>query len=138
MRLIVTKCDWGMDYLGDLKQRLKAFAEAGYDGVECFFVAMDPGEFVDECQTRGLEFNAGIVAPTVEAFRLELTRSLELNPSLINCHAGREFITVCPEYGPPPYAPADPDTNEPFSHPWDLSLWAMERFRSRWTERLAI
>ena len=286
MRLIVTKCDWGMDYLGDLEQRLKAFADAGYDGVECFFVAMDPGEFVDQCQSLGLEFNAGMVAPTVAAFRLELARSLRLNPGLINCHAGRdyydfdegvkyfreciniarnetdievvfethrrctlyspwgtrryleaipdlyitadfshftvvsegdmrtsaaatpdengmmaivpdpekdammdiaierthhiharvgdlhrpqcldprrgtglpwtelyeswwdriietqlaagrEFITVCPEYGPPPYAPADPDTNEPFSHPWDLSLWAMERFRSRWTERLA-
>ena len=91
MRLIVTKCDWGMDYLGDLEQRLKAFADAGYDGVECFFVAMDPGEFVDQCQSLGLEFNAGMVAPTVEAFRLELERSLELNPSLINCHAGRDY-----------------------------------------------
>ena len=48
-----------------------------------------------------------------------------------------QLAAGCPEYGPPPYAPADPDTNGPYSHPWDLSLWAMDRLGSRWSERLA-
>ncbi len=45
---------------------------------------------------------------------------------------GRPVMTVCPEFGPPHYAPADPDTNEPYAHPWDLSLWSMDRIRERW------
>jgi hypothetical protein len=285
MRLLITKCDWGMEYLGDLPKRLKAFADAGFDGVECFFIDMKPDAFVDLSQELGLELNAGMVAPTVEAFRAELKRVLPYKPTLINCHGGRDyyefdegcrffrecidiarsetdievvhethrrctlyspwgtrryleaipdlyicadfshftvvsegdmasstagtpddkgmmaivpdrekdammdiaierthhiharvgdlhrpqcldprigiglewteryegwwdriiekrevegrpFMTVCPEYGPPPYAPADPVTNEPFSHPWDLSVWGMERFRARWQHQL--
>ncbi len=286
MRLIVTKCDWGMEYLGVLPDRLRAFAEAGYDGVECFFIDIKPERFLELAAETGLELNAGMVAPTVEAFRAELKRVLPYKPALINCHGGRDyyefeegcsffrecieiargetgievvhethrrctlyspwgtrryleaipdlficadfshfvvvsegdmrsstagtpdengmmalvrdpekdammeiaiarthhiharvgdlhrpqcldprtgtglewterfefwwdriieqrmsedrpFMTVCPEYGPPPYAPADPVSNKPYADPWDLSLWAMERFRSRWKDRLA-
>ena len=280
MDLKITKCDWGMEYLGDLSSRLRAFSEAGYDGVECFFIDLDPSEFNEQVSELKLELNAGMVAPTVEAFRAELARVLPYNPTIINCHGGRDyydfdqgkaffeecieiakgetdievvhethrrcalyspwgtrryleaipelficadfshftvvsegnmklstagspdenglmalvpdpekeammdiaterthhiharvgdlhrpqcldprvgiglewtelyeewwhrildlrrrdgrpFMTVCPEFGPPPYAPADPVTNEPYSDPWELSFWMMERFRKR-------
>ena len=244
MRLVITKSDWGMEYLGDLPARQRAFSGAGFDGVESFFVDISPSRFLELCDETGLEFNGGMVAPTVEAFRSELARVLPYRPSLINCHAGRdyydfdqgleffrqcmdiarnetdiqvvyethrrctlyspwgtrryleaipelritadfshftvvsegnmqtsasavpdarigedykwteiyelwwdriiqkrlqegrEFITVCPEWGPPPYAPVNPQTGEPHAHPWDLSIWSMQRFRERWQDIL--
>ena len=286
MEMVITKCDWGMEYLGDLPQRLRKFAEAGFDGVECFFVDIPDTEFLELCDETGLEFNAGMVAPTVEAFRAELERILPFKPSIINCHGGRDYfdfdtglafftdcmevarnetdiqvvfethrrctlyspwgtkryleaipelricadfshftvvsegnmqtsvsaepdengmmsivddpqkhdmmdiaidradhiharvgdlhrpqvadprigdglnwtelyeswwdriieqrqregrerLSVCPEWGPAPYAPVDPATGEPHSRPWDLSVWSMHRFRDRWADRLA-
>ncbi len=35
MKLKLLKCDWGMEHLGEMPDRLRAFAAAGYDGVEC-------------------------------------------------------------------------------------------------------
>ena len=34
MKLKLLKCDWGMEHLGEMPDRLRAFAKAGYDGVE--------------------------------------------------------------------------------------------------------
>ena len=34
MKMMITKSDWGMEYLGDLPQRLREFSRAGFDGVE--------------------------------------------------------------------------------------------------------
>ena len=75
-----------MEYLDGLPQRLLAFANAGFDGVEYFFVDIDASQFTDICQETGLEFNAGMVAPIVEAFWSELKRALQYRPSLIDCH----------------------------------------------------
>ncbi|MFT5114028.1 MAG: hypothetical protein ACI8P9_003361 [Parasphingorhabdus sp.] len=285
MKLIVTKSDWGMESMGDLPARMQAIADAGFDGLECFFVDIPADRFTHLCAHHSLSFNAGMVAPTVEAFRAELARVLPYKPLLINCHAGRdyydfptgvkffkecmqiassetdiqvvfethrrctlyspwgtrryleeipdlricsdfshftvvsegnmqtsasavpdengmmsivddpekhammdiaisradhiharvgdlhrpqvadarigegykwtelfeswwdriielrlqedrEFITVCPEWGPPPYAPVDPATGLPHADPWDLSIWSMQRFRERWQDRL--
>ncbi len=287
MEMLITKSDWGMDHIGDLHTKLRAVANAGYDGIECFFVDMKPAEFNAARRELGLSFNAGMVAPSIAAFRTELQRVLAYEPDLINCHGGRDYfafdegvaffrecidiarsetdievvhethrrcalyspwgtrryleaipdlficadfshftvvsesnmqtstssvpdenglmtlipdpekdammdlaiarthhiharvgdlhrpqcldprtgwgmewtalfetwwdrviearraegrarMTVCPEYGPHPYAPADRDTNIPYSDPWDLSLWAVGRFRDRWpAERLS-
>lgn len=48
----------------------------------------------------------------------------------------REFLAVNPEFGPPPYAPTNPMTDEPFIDIWDVCLWISQRFRDRWSERL--
>ncbi len=93
MDIIITKADWGMEHMGDLDARLQSIAEAGFDGIECFFVDMEPAKFVDRCGTLGLMYNGGIVAPTVEAFRAELKRTLQCDPKLINCHGGRDYHT---------------------------------------------
>ncbi len=286
LELIITKSDWGMEYLGDLPQRLQVFSEAGFDGVECFFVDIPANQFLELCDQTSLVFNAALVAPTVDAFRGELARALTYKPSIVNCHGGRDyydfdqglaffkdcmeiaknetdvqvvfethrrctlyspwgtkrylealpdlricadfshftvvsegnmqtsassvadengmmsivddpekhammdiaidradhvharvgdlhrpqvadprigegfkwtelyeswwdriikkrkaegrkFLSICPEFGPAPYAPADPKTGELHSHPWDLSIWSMNRFRQRWAGKLA-
>lgn len=49
-----------------------------------------------------------------------------------NLNAGRAFLTINPEFGPPPYAPADPATGEAFIDVWDTCLWICDRFRQRW------
>jgi hypothetical protein len=93
MDIFITKADWGMEHLGDLDARMAAIADAGFDGIECFFVAMDPARFRDRCRDLGLFYNGGIVAPTVDAFRAELQRTLKCAPTLINCHGGRDYHT---------------------------------------------
>ena len=55
-----------------------------------------------------------------------------------NCvAAGRPYLTINPEFGPPPYAPADPATGAAFVDIWDTCLWMTNRFRNRWNARLA-
>ena len=91
MQIQFTKADWGLDHLGDLDSRLELVAEAGFDGIECFFVSMDPVQFKDRCQALNLSFTAGLVAPTIDAFRKGLPRVLASGPILINCHGGRDY-----------------------------------------------
>jgi hypothetical protein len=56
---------------------------------------------------------------------------------IANCLAeGREFLTINPEFGPPPYAPADPVTGVAFGDVWELCQWRTRRFRERWRGRL--
>ena len=45
---------------------------------------------------------------------------------------GREWFTICPEYGPVPYAPADPVSGVAYSDPWDLAVWAKDRLKARY------
>lgn len=281
MKLIINKADWGLEAMGDLDTRLEAIAAAGFDGVECFFVDMEPARFCDRRAELGLLFNGGMFTPTIESFRRELARNLPYDPLLITCqgghdydsheeslafltkcmkiakeetdvevvfethrrcnlyspwgterlleaipslricadfshftvvsesdmtssvaahpdergmighspdprkdrmmdiaisradhiHArvgdlhspqcldprigeglrwtelyegwwdriiarakteGRPYMTINPEYGPPPYAPADPVTKVPYADPWDLAVWTMNRFREKY------
>jgi hypothetical protein len=46
--------------------------------------------------------------------------------------AGREVITVTPEYGPPSYLHTLPHTNVPVADLWEVCLWAAKRIRQRW------
>lgn len=43
--------------------------------------------------------------------------------------AGADRITVTPEYGPPPYMPVKPYTQEPESDLWDVCVWGMHQVR---------
>ena len=104
MDILITKSDWGIEHLGDTKTRLEAISQAGFDGIECFFVDMEPARFNARRAELGLSFTGGFVAPTPEAFRAGLARMLRFDPILINCHGGRdyhshnesvEFLTEC-------------------------------------------
>lgn len=44
----------------------------------------------------------------------------------------RDWFAICPEYGPVPYAPADPQTGVAISDPFELAVWAKNRFRARY------
>jgi hypothetical protein len=289
MKLKLLKCDWGMEHLGDAATRLRAYASAGYDGVEASFVDLDSGELRELLRELGLDHVAMIFARDAKEFREQLNRVRKLDPILVNCHAGRDhhsferglslfrtitdmahdalgceivfethrqtllyapwttsryldalpelrltadfshftcvsetdmetlsyavpdstandrfkvekrldpelaaflgaaihashhiharvgwshgpqvsdpttgaglqwterfegwwdriienclkegrrFLTINPEFGPPPYAPAHPSTGVAFVDPWDACLWMTARFRDRWTKRL--
>lgn len=90
MELKLLKCDWGMEHLGDQRVRLKAYAAAGYDGVECAVVQMDPAEFGDLCGELGLDYVAMMFCDDEEAFRTWLALIKRTRPILINCHPGRD------------------------------------------------
>jgi hypothetical protein len=47
----------------------------------------------------------------------------------------KAFLTINPEFGPPPYQPVDPN-DQPLADIWDVCLWMTDRFRTRWANRL--
>ena len=268
MELKLLKCDWGMEHLGDMPTRLRAYAEAGYNGLECAHVGMDPDAFADLSGELGLEYVAMMFCDDEDAFRAQLDDIKKTNPILINCHPGRDWfdfergceffrnvmamarevdcevvyethrtrclyapwvtqryleaipklricgdfshfttvaegdmnqrpeyppmmdlaiqrcnhiharvgyqhgpqvpdprvpafidwterfegwwdrviearraegrpwLTINPEFGPPPYQPIDPATGTPHADPWEICLWITNRFRERWSGRL--
>ena len=69
MKLKMLKCDWGMEYLGDMKTRLHTYAEAGYNGLECANIGMDPDEFADVTGELGLDYVAMMFCDDEQAFR---------------------------------------------------------------------
>ena len=267
VQLKLLKCDWGMEHLGDQRARLRQYSAAGYDGVECAFIEMDPSEFADLCAELRLDYVAMMFCDEEAAFEAQLGNIREARPLLINCHPGRDrydfqrglgffratmamaselavevvyethrtrllyapwttarylealpelrlcadfshfttvaegtmedpgyaemmdlaisradhiharvghahgpqvadprsdldmrwtrrfegwwdrivsarkaegraFLTVTPEYGPPPYQPVDCRTGKPQADVWEVCAWMTERFRQRWAGRL--
>jgi hypothetical protein len=90
MDLKLLKCDWGMEYLGDQRARLAKFAAAGWDGIECATVEIDPAEFGDLCGELDLDYVAMMFCDDEQAFRDQLERIKRTRPILINCHPGRD------------------------------------------------
>ncbi len=91
MKIIINKGDWGHEDMGGIETRLQAIADAGYDGIECFFVDIEAARFNARREELGLSFTGGFVAPTPDAFRKGLVRLLQYDPILINCHGGRDY-----------------------------------------------
>jgi sugar phosphate isomerase/epimerase len=267
MELKLLKGDWGMEHLGDMRTRLRRYAEAGYDGVECSQIGgLDPVEFAELTAELGLDYVGMLFCDDESQFRPQLEELKKRQPILINCHPGRDFfdmrrgleffkyvmeaaqeagcevvyethrkrvlyspwstvryleaipdlficadfshfttvaerdlqeaeyaamldacierthhvharvghahgpqvpdarvgdglrwtelfeawwdriiehqqsqgrafLTVNPEFGPPPYQPSQPDTGEPLSDVWETCLWMTTRFRERWHGR---
>jgi sugar phosphate isomerase/epimerase len=50
--------------------------------------------------------------------------------------SGAERITVTPEYGPPPYLPVLPFTDEPVADLWEVCLWGAEQVRRLFAEAM--
>ena len=94
MQLKLLKCDWGMEHLGPMPARLQAYAEAGYDGVECAAFGMDPVEFSERMDALGLDYVAMMFCDDEEAFRKQLIAVKRTKPILINCHPGRDYFDV--------------------------------------------
>lgn len=268
MDLKILKCDWGMEGLGDMPTRLRTYAEADYDGIECANIGMDPEAFGDLTGELGLSYVAMMFCDDEAAFRAQLDAVKKTRPLLVNCHPGRDhfslersveffrnimdmaqeidaqvvyethrtralysawstarilealpelricgdfshftcvaegtmehgdvykqmmdlaiercdhiharvgwheaaqvpdprvapylewterferwwdriiaarkaegraWLTINPEFGPPPYQPADPRTGEPLADIWDICGWMRDRFRNRWEGRL--
>ncbi|MBN2447033.1 MAG: sugar phosphate isomerase/epimerase [Phycisphaerae bacterium] len=43
-----------------------------------------------------------------------------------------DWLTFNPEFGPPPYMPTQPHTQQPVANLWDVHLWMAQRAKSRW------
>ncbi len=90
MKLELIKCDWGMEHLGDQRTRLRRYAEAGWDGVECAFTELSPEAFAHRCDELGLHYVAMMFCDDEANFRLHFDRVKRARPILINCHPGRD------------------------------------------------
>lgn len=51
-------------------------------------------------------------------------------------HAGTSYFTITPEFGPAPYMPAAPFTQQPFASQWDINLYICRLLRDRYAEIL--
>lgn len=48
-------------------------------------------------------------------------------------HEGREWFTISPEFGPPPYMPLDGRTQKPVADAWEVNLWMKDYLRKNWS-----
>ena len=94
MELKLLKCDWGMEYLGEMPDRLRTYAAAGYNGLECANTGMDPEAFGDLTGELGLEYVAMMFCDDEQAFRDQLDNIKKTKPILINCHPGRDWFDL--------------------------------------------
>lgn len=94
MELKLIKCDWGMEHLGDMPRRLEVYQAAGYDGVECANIGMDPEAFGEKTQALGLDYVAMMFCDDEQAFARQLEHIRKTQPILINCHPGRDYFDV--------------------------------------------
>ena len=67
--------------------------------------------------------------PRGEAFAPWLALHLELWRRIVVARArdGRPFLTLTPEFGPPPYMPLRPLENEPVADAWEVNAWMRDR-----------
>jgi sugar phosphate isomerase/epimerase len=94
MKLKLVKADWGMEYLGDMPERLRLYREAGYDGIECAHTGMSPDAFGDLTGELGLDYVAMMFCDDEQAFRQQLDAIKKTRPILINCHPGRDYFDL--------------------------------------------
>lgn len=94
MELKLLKCDWGMEHLGEMPDRLARYAEAGYDGVECASIGIDPIEFSDRTAELGLDYVAMMFCDDEAAFSKQLEAVKRTQPILVNCHPGRDWFDL--------------------------------------------
>lgn len=45
---------------------------------------------------------------------------------------GKEYFTVTPEFGAPPYMVLNPKTGEPLIDQWEINVWTMNQFKKRY------
>jgi hypothetical protein len=91
VQLKLLKCDWGTGHLGE-RARLRAYAAAGYDGVEAGFIDLDAAELREQLQELRLDHVAMVFARDATEFREQLVRIRRLKPLPVNCHAGRDHL----------------------------------------------
>ena len=67
--------------------------------------------------------------PRGEAFAPWLALHLELWRRIVAARAreGRPWLTLTPEFGPPPYMPLRPLENEPVADAWEVNAWMRDR-----------
>ncbi|MDG2304517.1 MAG: hypothetical protein P8R42_07635 [Candidatus Binatia bacterium] len=94
MKLKLLKCDWGMDHLGDMPDRLRTYSKAGYDGVECAAIGMKPDAFGELTGELGLDYVAMMFCDDENAFRTQLEAVKKTRPILVNCHPGRDWFDL--------------------------------------------
>jgi sugar phosphate isomerase/epimerase len=63
--------------------------------------------------------------PRVAEWRPWLERSLEIWRRIVAARraSGAGFLTIAPEFGPPPYMPTLPATGEPLADAWEINCW---------------
>ncbi len=81
--------------------------------------------------------SAQVTDPRLPEWQHALQHHLNWWQQIINHQqrAGASLLSITPEFGPPPYMPCHPGTNQPLANQWELNTWMMgllnERFRSR-------
>lgn len=83
-----------MEHLGDMSDRLRRYAAADYDGIECAFIHMPPKKFSELTEELNLDYVAMMFCDDEQAFEKQLAVIRKARPVLINCHPGRDYFSV--------------------------------------------
>ncbi len=70
--------------------------------------------------------------PSVPEWESALNHHLEWWDQMIEVNKNKEFFTVTPEFGAPPYMVLHPKTGEPLVDQWEVNVWMMNLLRNRY------
>jgi sugar phosphate isomerase/epimerase len=76
----------------------------------------------------GFEEGPQITDPRASEWEDTLQTHLGWWREIVNHHhrSGSPWITICPEFGPPPYMPIQPFTRQPVADLWNVNLYMMK------------
>ena len=80
----------------------------------------------------GYPQGAQVNDPRTNEWKNALEIHLSWWDSIIEQKRNDESITICPEFGPPPYMPTQPHSRQPLADQWEVNLFMMETLRERW------
>ncbi|GAB3219314.1 sugar phosphate isomerase/epimerase [Algoriphagus aestuariicola] len=76
--------------------------------------------------------------PRVPDWGSALNFHLEWWDRLIKVNKEKEFFTVTPEFGAPPYLINHPESGEPLASQWDVNMWMMNLFKKRYSHLFSV
>lgn len=90
-------------------------------------------------QTRHIHARVGfaegpqIADPRAPEWKSAVELSLGLWKRIIDSRrrAGDDSLTITPEFGPPPYMPTIPHTNQPVADAWEVNCWMLRFLKER-------
>lgn len=76
--------------------------------------------------------------PSVPLWEQALNTHLLWWDQVMDANKNKEYFTVTPEFGAPPYMVLHPKTGDPLVDQWEVNVWMMDLFKKRYSSFLEI
>lgn len=71
--------------------------------------------------------------PSVPLWEQALNKHLVWWDQVVDANKNKEYFTVTPEFGAPPYMVLHPKTGDPLVDQWEVNVWMMDLFKKRYS-----